>query len=592
MRSAFAFKLHSQHGREHGAESAQRFSYRPSGFKLDLEASSSSHRGGDANKAWPLAASTVPAMRFFQGMHMKPAMIKILIASVAIPLIAWFASHQLENTPSLGYQVSEAIEIGNPFGGTEYVQEITVFNPGRVMANAVSIKVPQGISSYQLKKHTNLVKEASVNNTDRFELLYPELPPDQRISLVVHYGGNPIPKDWITVFNNGGYVQPLGKAQKSSSPLLLGFLFLGGFLLSSLLQIRKQHQSEFLRQADDEQLLRNDKPWFATREEWPNLQFAAIAAKLSVLQSTESAASFACKVLNHEKPLLMRDEQWSEIRNLACDNLLIEFFRLSLQGASTDKLIQWAKLVKPGMLAWHDWQKYQRIVSERLLERLLPPNSGEAEYDKLLAPEAIALRGLPDSLQEQLRTTAQNQYFHQVIVRATETPGNPQGILQTARLSYLNDDQKLSLQNHIEQLVRMRNMPRNWDTAELAAFVASGRPEWMPEGEFLAIGKLVGSLESLNDDREILDLREQQARSTQMYADKLRKRALAQLGLIDRVLTNPEAVDTLEDYAESLEPTYQKSLERIAWLLRRANRPAGEKKPLASVGSHRNSRKQ
>lgn len=308
----------------------------------------------------------------------------------------------------------------------------------------------------------------------------------------------------ITVFNNGGYVQPLGKAQKSSSPLLLGFLFLGGFLLSSLLQIRKQHQSEFLRQADDEQLLRNDKPWFATREEWPNLQFAAIAAKLSVLQSTESAASFACKVLNHEKPLLMRDEQWSEIRNLACDNLLIEFFRLSLQGASTDKLIQWAKLVKPGMLAWHDWQKYQRIVSERLLERLLPPNSGEAEYDKLLAPEAIALRGLPDSLQEQLRTTAQNQYFHQVIVRATETPGNPQGILQTARLSYLNDDQKLSLQNHIEQLVRMRNMPRNWDTAELAAFVASGRPEWMPEGEFLAIGKLVGSLESLNDDREIL----------------------------------------------------------------------------------------
>lgn len=47
---------------------------------------------------------------------MKPAMIKILIASVAIPLIAWFASHQLENTPSLGYQVSEAIEIGNPFG--------------------------------------------------------------------------------------------------------------------------------------------------------------------------------------------------------------------------------------------------------------------------------------------------------------------------------------------------------------------------------------------------------------------------------------------------------------------------------------------
>jgi hypothetical protein len=76
-----------------------------------------------------------------------------------------------------------------------------------------------------------------------------------------------------------------------------------------------------------------------------------------------------------------------------------------------------------------------------------------------------------------------------------------------------------------------------------------------------------------------------------MYADKLRKRALAQLGLIDRVLTNPEAVDTLEDYAESLEPAYRKSLERIAWLLRRANHPTVEKKPLASVSSHKGARK-
>lgn len=592
MRSAFAFKLHSQHGRQHEAESPQSFSYRPSGSDAASEASPSSRREGDDGRARFLTWIALPDIRNLGGMLMKPAMLKILIASVAIPLVAWFASHQMENTPSLGYQVSEAIEIGNPFGGTEYVQEISVFNPGRVMANAVSIKVPRGISSYQLKKHTNLVKEASVNNADRFELLYPELPPDQRISLVVHYGGNPIPGDWITVFNNGGYVQPQGKAKKESSPFLLGFLFLAGFLLSALLQIRKQHQSEFSLQADDEQLLRDDKPWFATREAWPSFQFAAIAARLSMPHSTEPAASLACKVLNHEKPQLMREEQWSEIRNLACDNLLIEFFRLSLQGTSTDKLVQWAKLVKPGVLGWHDWQKYQQVVSEGLLERMLPPNCADADYDKLLAPDAIALRGLPDSLREQLRSTAQNRYFDQLLIRATETPGSPLGILQTANLSYLNEDQKLCLQNHIEQLARMRNMPKNWETAELAAFVAAGRPEWMPEAEFAAIGKLVSSLENLNDDREILELREQQAKNSQMYADKLRKRALAQLGLIDRVLTNPEAVDTLEDYAESLEPTYQKSLERIAWLLRRANRPTGEKKPLASVGSHRNSRKQ
>lgn len=584
MRKAVGFRLNAR-------QPGQR-RYRPSENKAELlDASSSPEKNGDIDRKWSISGAGLPVIRLLNGMLMKSGTLKILIVCVAIPVIAWMTARHLDNTPSLGYQVSEAIEIGNPLGGSEYVQEITVHNPGRVMATAVSIKVPQSISSYQLKKHTNLVKEASVNNTDRFELLYPELPPDQRISLVVHYGGNPIPRDWITVFSNGSYVQPPGKMQRESSPFLLGFLFLSGFLISVLLQFRKQQQGEFFRQDDERQLLRDDKPWFATQEGWPNLQFSAIASRLSTLQSTEPAASFAFKVLSHEKPQLMRDEQWAEIRNLASDKLLTEIFRLSLQGASVDKLLQWAKLVKPGMLAWHDWQKYQRVVGERLVERMLPPDADDTDYDKVLAPDAPTLRGLPDALQELLRTAARKQYFNQLAIRATEATEDPLVVLEGAKLSYLNDEQKLRLQNHCEQLARMRSMPRSWDTPDLAAFVASGRPEWMPEAEFTAIGKLVSSLESLEDDREIVDLREQQARNSQAYADKLRKRALAQLGLIDRVLTNPEAVDTLEDYAESLEPSYQKSLERIAWLLRRSNRPANEKKTLTSVSSQRNSRK-
>jgi hypothetical protein len=591
MRNAFAFKLLPESSGRHEAECQRRFSYRPSGSQPGSEAGLRQPQSGRAIRKWGAAGRALSAVRISHGVQMKPAMLKILVASVTILVIAWLASNHLDHAPSLGYQVSDPIEIGNPFGGTEYVQEIAVFNSGRVMAKAVSIKVPQGISSYQLTKHTNLVKEASINNTDRFELLYPELPPDQRISLVVHYGGNPIPRDWITVSNSGGYVQPQGKAPRELSPFHLGFLFLGGFLFSSLLQIRKQHQSEFSRVADDDQLLRNDKPWFVTRDGWPNLQFAAIASRLSVPQASDPGASFAYKILNHEKPQLIRDEQWSEIKTLACDRLVTEFFRVSLQGANVEKLLQWAKLVKPEMLPWHDWQKYQQVVGERLFELLLPRDSGEVDYDKLLAPGAVALHGMPDSLQDQLRSAAQKRYLSQLIVRSTESSGNPSVILQTAKLSYLNDDQKLCFQNHIEQLARMRSMPRGWDLAELAAFLASGRPEWMVEGEFLAMSKLVKSLENLNDDREILELREQQARNTQMYADKLRKRALAQLGLIDRVLTNPEAVDTLEDYAESLEPAYRKSLERIAWLLRRANHPTVEKKPLASVSSHKGARK-
>lgn len=512
-------------------------------------------------------------------------MLKTLISSVVILVVAWIAAYQFENTPALGYQVSDPIEIGNQLGNPEYVQQIAVFNTGRVMVKAVSIKVPHGISSYQLQKHTNLAKEASINGPARFELLYPELPPDQRISLVVLYEGSPIPREWITVFSDGGYVQPQEMAIRQINPVVVAILFLSGFMFSLLLQIRKQRQNDFIHAATDEELLCDNKPWFVTRAEWPNVQHAAIAMRLSLHHAPESPSSFAYKVLNHEKPLMLRGEQWGELKLQACDSLLFDFSRISKQGPTKTTLLELLGLIKPEMLPWHAWKKFQGAVSERLFELLLPHNPDEADFERLLAPGAIAMHDIPEQLAHQLRSTAQEQYLSRLIVRTTESWSDSWTILQTARLDFLNDNQKRSFQQFIKQLARMRAMPRHWDLAELREFIASGRPEWMPEAEYSAIGKLVDRLENMNDEWEILTIREQQARHDQIDADIQRKRALAQLGLIDRVLMSPEAVDTLEDYDQAFDPCYRRSLERVAWLLRRANSPTMEKKILASLNT-------
>lgn len=510
-------------------------------------------------------------------------MLKTLISGLVVLVIAWIAAYQLENTPALSYLVSDPIEIGNQLGNPEYVQEIAVFNTGRVMVKAVSIKVPHGISSYQLRKHSNLAKEASINGPSRFELLYPELPPDQRISVVVQYEGSPIPREWITVFSDGGYVQPQEKAEKQINPFIVAILFLSGFLFSLLLHVRKQKQTDYVLVATDEELLCNNKPWFVTRAEWPHVLYDAIAMRLSMDHASEPTSSFACKVLSHEKPLLIRNEQWVELKIKACDSILIDSARISERGTTKAKLLELVKLIKPEMLPWYVWEKYQDAISERLFELLLPQNAGEADLEKLLTPGATALRDIPEQLAHQLRSTAQEQYLCRLIVRATESWGDPRTILQTARLEFLNESQKLSIENYVKQLTRLRNMPKHWQLAELRAFLAAGQPEWMPETEYSALSEFVERLDNVDDEWEIITVREQQAKRDQDYADTLRKRALAQLGLIDRVLTNPETVDTLEDYSKALEPGYRKSLERVAWLLRRANSPTMEKKTLARL---------
>ena len=111
-------------------------------------------------------------------------------------------------------------------------------------------------------------------------------------------------------------------------------------------------------------------------------------------------------------------------------------------------------------------------------------------------------------------------------------------------------------------------MPRTWDVSELRVFVAAGRPEWMPKAEFMAIANLVERFDALTKERELLRRREQKASAEQAEAEKLKKHVLAQLGIIDRVLMQPEAIDKLEDHDRTFAPGNMKSLEYVASLLK------------------------
>ncbi|MBI2277657.1 MAG: hypothetical protein HYU74_09920 [Dechloromonas sp.] len=513
-------------------------------------------------------------------------MLRNLILTVVASAVVWVASEYIRYAPALIYYASDPIEVPGVQGRSEFAQEIIVLNQGRVAARAVSIRIPRGISSYQLHKHSNLAREASQSGGNNFELLYPELPPEQRITLFVRYDGNPVAREWIAVGHSAGNAAPLDKPADPVNPLLLLGVFWCGFTVSLLFDLRRQQTEKFVRRADRGQLLANERPWFAAAARWSEIQYEAIVEALVRRPQSGADNSFAHELLNRPKPALLRDEHWSDVRSRAGEMYLMECAQALLLATNRNQLTELAGRKKPEHLPWQDWERLQEAVQQRLYDLLMPLRQNAVDYLGLLDPGRSPLRDLPEALAMEVRTAAQEQYFRQLIRRSTDTWGDPASVLQTARLDLLSDEQESRLRQHVEQLGRMRKMPHSWDPAELKVFLAEGRPDWMPEQEFAAIGKFVEKIDDLADEDAFLRKREKRAKAAQLEADNLRKQALAQLGLIDRVLMNPEAADSLEDYSEVFSAGDLRSLERVAWLLRSA-RPAGEVTPLGSVGAER-----
>lgn len=513
-------------------------------------------------------------------------MLRNLILTVAASAVVWVASEYFRHAAALIYFASDPIEVTGVQGRPEFAQEILVLNQGSVAARAVSIRIPRGISSYQLQKHSNLAREASQSGGNNFELLYPELPPEQRITLFVRYDGNPVAREWIAVGHSAGNATPLDKQADPVNPLLFLGVFWCGFLVSLLFDLRRHQTEKFVRGADRGQLLTDERPWFAAAARWSEIQYEAIVEALVRRPQSGAENSFALQLLNRPKPALLRDEHWNDIRSRAGEMYLFECAQALLQATTRNQLTDLAGRKKPEHLPRPDWERLQEVVRLRLYDLLLPLRQNSVDYLGLLDPGRSPLRELPEALAVEIRTVAQEQYFWQLIWRSTDTWGDPSSVLQTARRDLLSDEQESRLRQHVEQLGRMRKMPRSWDPAELKIFLAEGRPDWMSEREFAAIGNFVEKIDDLADEDAFLRKREKWAKAAQFEADNLRKQALAQLGLIDRVLTNPDAVDTLEDYSQVFTAGDLRSLERVARLLRSA-RPAGEVTTLGSVGAER-----
>lgn len=499
-------------------------------------------------------------------------MIKNLFVALVAGFILWAFDDFHKDRPTVTYIISDAIEIPGPKGDPEYAQEVLVINSGPSVARAISIKVPHHISTHKLTKHSNQIEENIFSEANSFELVYPELPSEQKIRVLLRYDGDPIEKDWISISHADGNAQAQENEAPDTNYFLIWLAFLFGMLTQIIGDFRKWKREALTKWADKEDVMRNDKPWYASSAEWSEMQFEAINRCLNRYNYSDVKETFCYQLLNHSKPALLPEEKWMLLQKEASDLLMAKFSKEVTWYTRIEKLVDFYKLEKPEALSIELWSNFKKLVIEMLTKQLLPRYSDD--YEQLVAildADNVTLKNLSETDADKIRKTAQELYTN--YLSSYETLGrrsDPLTILKEARFDLLTKEQKDRIEEKVLQFARMQKMPSSWDIHTLEKFISKKRPEWMPENEFKSICELVTQSKSLSEKCEVLNSQQAKLASTRLETEKLMNRVLSQLDLIDRIITNPDVIEKIEDYDQTFAPGNKQNLRLIASLLKSA----------------------
>lgn len=505
-------------------------------------------------------------------------MLKTILVAVIGGLILFVVQNKLKDIPTATYSVSDAIEIANPKGNSEFAQEIVVNNFGQTLVKNISIKVPQSLTTYKLTKHSNQISERVFKEAGRFELVYPELSPKQQFRLLVRYDGLPMAKDWISISHDDGNAKVQDTQNASINYFWIWLAFFSGTLVSSINEIRRWKRESYSKWAKSEDVYVNKKPWYAFPSEWPEMQFEAIKRHLSEggeYSFSKVQESTYYQLLNRSKPTLLTKENWLTLQSQAVELLMARFSREVTTYANTEKLMDLLKLEKPEALPIEKWSVFESSLKERLVSKLLPANMRSEDYVNILNSNNALLKRLPEEFANEVRDKARSYYSEYLtsrdcIYRAT----TPYEILKTARLDLLSEQQAKSVRDEILRIVRQSESPTKWTVEQLKYFVSKGKQEWMSEAEFESINTLISQFDSLLEERRLLSEREQKLQraeyevaSIKGEAESYRKRVKDQLDFIDKILSDPNSMERVEDYDMTFSKGNWMNLAKVAGLL-------------------------
>lgn len=491
-----------------------------------------------------------------------------ILAAVVGGLSPFFAERFFGgNKPEIVYSLSNEIYTSlSEDPDREIIQQLTVKNVGEVSAEKLIIFIKKPITRFEIKKYSESDSLTTVRSKSGTEIIYPILPPNGQVDLLIKTVKEGLNKSHIIVKHNSG----LGKEifeKKSSVPFTTWIpMILNGIILFAFILFLINDSYTFTVKMDPiDGILKRSKPWTLSESKWRQLRKDALDNYFKQDQFVSNyQSSKSWNALNSDKPSYLSEDEWQKVLTDAVKNFRVSFFENEILRSYSELSQDVFSIKKPKNLPEKDWRRILDLINQFYfflrLENWRLFSSKEtvkAEYLKE-APELISA-----AQHEKFKELILNIYTSILIEDSLKYLGLLPADVDDSDLNILDDSHKTKIEKIIEganKVFENKILHRKLNAIINGSFDDDDLKDLSAESQ--------SALENLNNEiSAVLESREDASNDKHKFS-KLRTRVEKQLELIDKVLSDPKSIDKFEDYGDFFAKGNMENLRLVADMLK------------------------
>lgn len=289
-----------------------------------------------------------------------------IVSSILAGLLIYYFT---TTTPDIKYSLLGPIPISmSNVSGT--IQQLDIKNFGNQAAQDINIKIKGNNITYEIIKHSSGDIEKVFVAEEQLEIIYPQLPPEANISIIIK-SRDPVSIKDISVSHQNGKAKEI---LSSSNHFFRDYVIIAiGYLIFSLLGLRETRISYLERTSYKwpNEILLKEKPWYLFQEKWNLIREIAIRAKVfkdsGFRNYIELEKDEKYKLLSGKKPEYLNLSEWETLLSKTRENLSDYLdFRIS-NAQSPQDVINLLSNQKPQHFSQSKWNDFVNDCNEKYI---------------------------------------------------------------------------------------------------------------------------------------------------------------------------------------------------------------------------------
>ncbi len=446
---------------------------------------------------------------------MKNTVIGSVIGGFFIIISVFLANHLTTKKIDVRYALSDSIPATFlAKGSLSDIQQIDIVNKGDRAAEKIRIKLNRKIEQYQLIKYSEIDQFEENLSDSSLEILYPELPPKGKITIVFSSKQGQLYNDNIDISHSDGVGKEAFDTKSnlflSSVGILLVYAGLAiTFFVITGLFMRNSSFERMAYRGDEEILIKKTGPIFMGADRWNRLRKETISNYFNNnrLYETNIENSKAFTVLNTEKPEYLYEYEWElllkEGQKTFESKLSSIHYSTIYYGGTLDKFY---KINKPKHYAQNKWDEFSEDLHKwyifQLNEEVLKIESFKSPIDIYEKINSKKPNSIPQSYWEKYVKVLRNLYMVYLMINLfKQYDKNYIQYLRNHDLSVLEDADRESIEKHAYKLQYNSIRPFFMSLEKAKEFLNTDRADWIDDRDYEAI---------VDQANEIIDLSNKQ----------------------------------------------------------------------------------